>query len=351
MSRRLRIIRKARARLQKWYRQRAADWWQATGRASARCDECSRNIPPGMGYLVGSHLQCEACAVKTIGFVNWEEAARNPANYFGRDVPGQMALWLQDLAPATGWSLFERLRNRFKRRRSASPNQITTHLNPKDGTSLALIPAGKFLYRCGKEEYRVPLPAFWLGLYPVTNLQYKRFLDATGRSAPDNRDLDRQEMSNHPVVYVSWEDAHAYCEWAGLRLPTELEWRMGAFGTDGRSYPWGNDWDPRKCRNGMVRRDGTTCEVTEYEEGRSPYGLYQMAGNVYEWSADWHDEMSFRRYFEKGEITPPQSGTMRVILGGSWADDAPYLFMGGPARILPAERRCSVGFRCAKSVE
>jgi formylglycine-generating enzyme required for sulfatase activity len=215
--------------------------------------------------------------------------------------------------------------------------------NPKDGTLLLLIPGGEFLAGGsggteGGGPFPVRLPAYYLALHPVTNAQYKRF----------KREWTRDD--DHPVVNVSWHDAQAYCQWAGLRLPTELEWEKGARGADGREYPWGKEWDQNKCRNSNNRGSEETCGVWRYEAGSSPWGLYQMAGNVWEWCEDWYVSGAYARY-KTGSLTLPSSGDDRVLRGGSWSSVLSDYFRCAFRfdAFGPDYRDHDLGFRCART--
>jgi len=226
--------------------------------------------------------------------------------------------------------------------------------NEKDGSILALIPDGRFL--AGDEKFEIELSAYYVGTTPIINAQYKQFVDVTGHPPPDKSQWGRArwhgnafpaELADHPVVCVSWEDALAYCNWAGLRLPTELEWEKAARGTDGREFPWGNEWDPKKCCNQHDGANGTY-SVSSCCEGRSPCGMYHMSGNVWEWCADWYDEDAYSRYRD-GDLAPPSSGTSRVLRGGSWVNDSPDAFRCTCRRPShPDYRLFNLGFRVAK---
>ena len=154
-------------------------------------------------------------------------------------------------------------------------------------------------------------------------------------------------IDTHPVN-VSWNDAKAYAKWAGVTLPTEAQWEKAARGTDGRVYPWGNDWDAAKCNNSVgANHPGKTSPVGSFPAGASPYGCLDMAGNVWQWCADWYGADYYTTSPAKNP-TGPATGTVRVLRGGSWGGSGVVYGCRGACRIyyIPYLWVYLIGFRC-----
>ncbi len=158
-------------------------------------------------------------------------------------------------------------------------------VNPKTGKEMVLVPAGSFLF--GEEKDERQLPDFWIDKALVTNADYARFVADTGHEPPRHWEGKKEppaELRDHPVVWVSWEDANRYAIWAGGSLPSEEQWEKAARGTDGRTYPWGDDWQDGLC-NTEEAGIGSTTPVGQFSPtGDSPYGCIDMSGNVWEWT-------------------------------------------------------------------
>jgi len=286
----------------------------------------------------------------------------------------------------------------------SNPEEGDVWVNPRDGMALVYVPPGEFTLGTSDADVEVwrqgnpwsltstaqafsgeqppccvRLAGYWMGRMEVTGAQYQRFVEATGRRGGTDiakwdwwvKDLPKG-LESRPAVTVDWHDARAYCEWAGLRLPTELEWEKAARGTDGRFFPWGNKWDKGLCRSSEVvtGRSWATLQVWDaaigpwlrthhvpedglavvgsYPTDAGVYGCFDMAGNASEWCADWYDKAAYLRY-ARGDLTPPASGTMRVIRGGSWRMIDPAFARCASRRSdRPTERWDCYGFRCAR---
>jgi len=135
------------------------------------------------------------------------------------------------------------------------------------------------------------LEGYYIDKYEVSNADYGKFVKATGHRPPDHwgKDSPPDKIANHPVTNVSWHDALEYCKWRGKRLPTEEEWEKAARGTNGRLYPWGNEFDFSKANVSQNQSEETdTKDVKSYENGKSHYGVHNMVGNIWEWTLDWY---------------------------------------------------------------
>lgn len=266
-----------------------------------------------------------------------------------------------------------------------------TYITDAKGVEMVLVPEGSFtmginatdaLTKCGKissdcrliwfvnaePPHNVYLDTFYIDRYEVTNAFYKICVDdgvcdspTDTSSSTRNSYYGNSQFDNYPVIYVNWFMAKTFCEWRGAHLPTEAQWEKAARGTNGNIFPWGNDFDgsvvnfcDKNCGNKWANKnfdDGynDTAPVNLYPSGMSPYGVYNMAGNVWEWILDWYD------VYPGGDPTASnlfgQSAfgqTNRVIRGGSWVDDEVTVFSSYRAWSDPNSSGYYYGFRCAK---
>ena len=238
------------------------------------------------------------------------------------------------------------------------------------------VPAGEF--EMGAEggaaeadespKHKVMLDAFLIGKYEITSKQYHMFVKATGHRIPQNccepkyttwkGDAPIEGTGELPQVNLSWDDAAAFCKWVGGRLPTEAEWEKAAKGTDGRLYPWGNDspmsgnranfsFEPVSVWEGPA----SLAKKDQYEFGKSPYGAYEMAGNVWEWVSDWYDENYYKTSPAKNPQGPAE-GKFKVIRGGSWRNNADTIrTTNRNGKHAPSDRRVYLGGRCADDID
>jgi formylglycine-generating enzyme required for sulfatase activity len=249
-----------------------------------------------------------------------------------------------------------------------SPAAGVKMVKGKDGAPMILIPAGPFTMGSNeglpneRPEHQVSLDVYYIDQYEITAGRYQKFIESANRNVPPTWDDEAaQSLSDHPAVGMSWSAAAAYCKWVGRRLPTEAEWEKAARGTDGRRYPWGHMQpfvDIANYNRGLWVSEAVTLVPVNSgtegmsvrhglkEGGKSPYGLFHMAGNAAEWVADWYDREFYLKTPDKNP-TGPANGEKRVIRGGSWADLPTALRVTARFSAEPEFEDRTIGFRCA----
>jgi len=290
---------------------------------------------------------------------------------------GLLILFLTLILVLAGW-LFRTEISQFGR----SAGQLITSVISQKGTSvsgetplpitdthgvpLVLIPKGSFLMGSSalvggdssNEDERpvrvVYLDNYYIDQYEITNKRYGECVEDGVCVPPAKKDVPNRvdyfgnpDYENFPVVFVSWYDAQIYCEWRGARLPTEAEWERAARGDDGRIFSWG-DQEPLCSLVNFDSCVGDTTEVGSYLHGRSYYGVYDMAGNVYEWVFDWYNPYDEN---ETTNPTGPKRGLYRIMRGGSWSSTMDGLRSANRNYNNPDYRDDRTGFRCALSYE
>jgi formylglycine-generating enzyme required for sulfatase activity len=234
-----------------------------------------------------------------------------------------------------------------------NPNPTSDNSQTGNQVEMIMIPAGVFTM--GSDNglpdelpiHTVYLDDYYIDKYKVSNQHYKECVDETNGKVctePYNSvQFADSQYANYPVVYVSWRQAKAYCEWRGARLPSEAEWEKAARGTDRRTYPWGEEIDCTRANYSGCKKGITPVDF--YENGQSPYGVYDMAGNVWEWVSDWYDvypegDSNASKYF---------GDEYRVVRGGAWGYSASNVRSSYRGKNLPGNGSGTIGFRCVQS--
>ena len=337
--------------------------WKQVFDALAKAQEFSAQYPPLL-YLLGA-------AHKKLSHFDEAEAAFKAFLKAAPDAPekAEVNKLLAEL-------VVDREQARKRQEAASKFQEAIDKLAKSAPAGMVPVPAGEFRMgsteediaaamqlcpQCPEESFTretpphvVLLDAFFIDRLEVTTTEYAEFLKTTKRQVPDHWDEGSQaKHAQKPVIGVTWDDAVEYCKAKGKRLPTEAEWEKAARGIDGRRYPWGNDranlsWaNFDKCC--VWAGYGLLTVVGSLEEGASPYGAQDMAGNAREWVQDWYDE---RYYASSPKRNPagPDKGTEKVVRGGGWVSLANGVRTTAREKRDPAVRSTSVGIRCAKSL-
>jgi serine/threonine-protein kinase len=255
-------------------------------------------------------------------------------------------------------------------------------IRPADGMAMMYVPAGPFTMgasadqvmadcailrgECEREWFAdqepphlVELDAFWMDQTEVTNAMYALCVNAGACKPPriTSSDLsdsyyDNPEFADYPVIYMNWNQANDYCEWAGARLPTEAEWEKAARGTDARFFPWG-DSTPTCSLMNFHPVNGSACKgdpnaARDYPDGQSPYQIFNLAGNVFEWVSDWYDA-NYYSVSPAGNPQGPPGGLAKIMRGGSWYYDAEFARATYRYHQDARYYYSFTGFRCVRS--
>ena len=230
-------------------------------------------------------------------------------------------------------------------------------IGTRQDTPMVLIPAGEFAMGSdrGQEDeqpvHRVSVKPFYLDIYEVTVSRYSEFLAAQKPETPFKwNEATAGPHEQKPVAGVNWYDARDYCRWVGKRLPTEAEWEIAARGNEGRIYPWGSVHPTKAHANaGQTRWQGydALSNVGRYELGKTPDGVYDLAGNLWEWVADLYDP-TYYQFSARDNPKGPSAGPLRALRGGAWNNDSMTIRSANRAGYAPDTRRNDVGFRCAR---